>query len=433
MHAYLLLPALVLVAIGCGSSSESGPSPSPAQDAGGDQSADAPADSASEAEPDDAADAFMDTGDTGSDAGHDAGPATGELLLQGGARDRIVPHVAARMDGTAYLSWYALDTGNYSIRMQRLDTTGNKQWGDDGILASSVDSSSWVMDYDLAVDDQGNAILAYSNTTDFTLRVQRIDHTGAAAWGQGTVLTNSAQGTRALTPHVVIGSDGAVAIAWDESRNDATNHVVVQRIDASGQPVWATPFSIDPDGGQSPQFSQLIAGADGSVIVVWVENGGVNHPGDAYAQRIDDAGHAVWASKIKINGTAQLPFPMRPLIVPDGQGGLYAAWTALSGTTSFSGRIQHIAADGTAAWDAEGLAVADDSAMMQLPSAVAHVPGSSPLVVSWKRTDADQNYSGLTIQAFDATGAKLWSDPGLALVPADATEGALAGALRPTQ
>jgi hypothetical protein len=387
MRACLLFPALVLVTLGCGSSSESGPNPSPAQDAGVDHSADAPADAESEAGSDDASDASTDTGDTGPDASPDAGPATGELLLQGGASDRIVPHVAARMDGTAYLSWYALDSGHYSIRMQHLDTAGNKQWADDGILASSADSSSWVMDYDLAADQQGNAILAYSNTTDFTLRVQRIDHTGAAAWGQGTVLTSGAQGAQALTPHVVICSDGAVAAAWDESDDDGTARVVVQRVDASGQPVWATPFSVDPDGAQSPQFSQLVPGADGSVIVVWVENGGVNHPGDAYAQRIDDAGHAVWAAKKKINGSAQLPFPMRPLVAPDGQGGVYAAWTALSGMASFSGRIQHIAADGSTAWDAEGLAVADDSQRMQLPSAIAQVPvprrswsvGSAPM------------------------------------------------------
>lgn len=357
----------------------------------------------------------------------------GELLLQGGPADRIVPHVAARPDGTTFLSWYALSGDQYAVRMQRLQPTGQKLWADDGLEVSAVSSTSWVMDYDLAADAQGNAVLAYSNTTDFAVRVQRVDATGATAWGQGTVLTTPI--SQGFTPHVVLCSDGAMAVAWDEERSQGpqtTQHVVVQRLDATGAETWSTPHDVGPSGNLSPMFSQIVAGQDGNVIVSWVENGGVNHPGDAYAQLVDADGHAVWGAKTKINGKDQLAYPMRPILAPDGQGGFFAAWSAVQGMASFQGRIQHFDADGNTAWDAEGLPVSSESSMMQLPSAMTFAPGAGQLVVAWKRTDANQSTSGLHLQAFDAQGNKLWEDVGLEVVAADMVEGALAADVRAT-
>jgi hypothetical protein len=442
MRAWSLCFASSLIFVACGST-ESNPDPGSPSDAAVDQTpVDAPIDAQPDAEadvePEAMSDALPDTTedvlpDTVQPDGGDAGPPTGELLLQGGPADRVVPHLAARSDGTTFLSWYALSGDQYAVRMQRLESAGQKLWADDGVEVSAVSSTSWVMDYDLAADALGNAVLAYSNTTDFAVRVQRVDENGATAWGQGTVLTTPI--TQGFTPHVVLGSDGAMAVAWDEERSQGpqtTQHVVVQRVDATGAATWPTPYDVGPSGNLSPMFSQILAGEDGGVIVSWVENGGVNHPGDAYAQLVDAQGHAVWGAKKKINGADQLAYPMRPILASDGQGGFFAAWSAVQGMASFQGRIQHFDADGNAAWDAQGLRVSSESSMMQLPSAMEYVPGADQVVVAWKRTDANQSTSGLHVQAFDAQGTKLWEDVGLEVVAADMVDGALAADVRAT-
>jgi hypothetical protein len=432
MRRVLLLTS-TLIFLGCGSSSAS-PEPGPT-DAGSDSASDATpdADEGDSGAPDSGQDAQPDGAqDAETDGGQDAGPPTGEHLLQDGPSDRVVPHVAARNDGTAYLAWYALNAGKYTLRMQRLDTAGKKLWAADGVEASSVDSESWVMDFGLATDAQGNAVLAYSDTTDFDVRVQRVDGEGDAAWGEGTVLTGSdADG---FTPHLVLCSDGAMAVAWDELRStggDSTSHVVVQRVDTAGQVGWTQAFSVDPDGDVSPQFSQILPSVDGSVIVVWIENGGVNHPGDAYAQRVDAEGKPVWGAKKKINGSEPLPFPMRPVLSTDGQGGLFAAWSGLKGN-GFYGRVQHVDADGVVSWDAEGVPVSTDTTMMHMPAAVGSLTGEPGVVVASKRTDANQSTAGIVIQGFDATGAALWEDPGATILPALKTEGGLVADLRST-
>lgn len=435
MRRYLML-ATAFVLIGCGSSSAS-PEPGPS-DAGTDSASDGSDDAQPDVVEDDASppdsgeDAEPDSGqDAEPDGGEDAGPPTGELLLQGGPSDRVVPHVAARDDGTAFLAWYALAGSKYEVRMQRLDTSGQKLWGEDGILASDAASDSWVMDYDLVSDGQGNAVLLYSDTFDFELRAQRFDDQGNAAWGQGTVLNDPA--ADAFTPHAVAFPDGSVIVAWDEVRTsgEETSHVMAQRVDASGQVVWAEAFSVDPEGDMSPAFSQLVPSVGGGVIITWVENGGVNYPGDAYAQRVDADGNAMWSTKTKINGSEQLPFPMRPMLAADGEGGFYAAWSGLK-NNGFYGRVQHVDANGVVSWDAEGVPVSTDHTMMHMPAVILAAPGSTRVAVGSKRTDANQSTSGLVIQGFDSDGVATWDDPGVTLVPASQAEGALAAALRPT-
>jgi hypothetical protein len=54
---------------------------------------------------DENADEFDAATDVEQDVLTDAGAPLGELLLQGGGEDRVVPHLATREDGTTFLGW----------------------------------------------------------------------------------------------------------------------------------------------------------------------------------------------------------------------------------------------------------------------------------------------------------------------------------------
>jgi hypothetical protein len=415
---------LVTALFACGSST-SDTSPAPTSDAGTDGSSDANP----EAQPD-SPDA--PSGDAAADS-IEGGVATGELLLQGGAGEHVVPHTAVRSDGTTWLAWYAA-TGagaKYSLRLQRFDTAGGKKLGADGVLASSVDSDSWVMDYTLLADSTGDAILVYSNTTDFTLHAQRFDAQGQPAWGANGATVYSA-GAQTLAPRAVLCTDGNVALAWDAADADSGmgTGIQLQRLDGTGTAAWSSPKQIPGDAGNRAQSPRVVASLGGDFVVVWIENGGVNYPGDAFAQRFNTQGNPVWQSKVKLNDADQLPFPHVPVVDSDGAGGLYAAWMTVGSGSMFAGHVQHFAADGAAAWAPGGVSVSTSTTMSHLPSALAS--SQNQVFVAWKETDSNQNTSGLYAQTFDQQGTAMWAATGLPIVEADNQLGALAAAARPT-
>jgi len=354
----------------------------------------------------------------------------GEMPLQKGT-GLTVPHLATRSDGTMWLSWYEPVGQDYRLRLQRVDAAGRGFLGADGVVASPVDQTSWVMDYDLTTDNDGNAILAWSNTQNYTLHVQRFNAQGIPAWADSGVVVNS-PGAAAVSPKCLRCTNGEIAIAWFEKQgltNNGAFQVCVTRMKSNGAFAWTTPLVVEMPTNGVPRQA-LIQGAGASVLLVWVESA-FDGRGDAFAQRIDETGTAVWPAKIKINGTAQLPYPAAPYIVADGSGGLYAAWTTVNGSDWFEGRVQHIDQNGRLLWAADGESVSTSTTTMQLPSAITYLPGQERVVVAWKETDSKETVSGLNVQAFDMHADRLWADTGLVIVDATPAVAGLAAALRP--
>ena len=73
----------------------------------------------------------------------------------------VVPHVASRESGDTYISWYSATDGlRFDVYLQHFDAAGNKLWDDRGLMISNHETDTWVTDYSLATDHEGNAILA---------------------------------------------------------------------------------------------------------------------------------------------------------------------------------------------------------------------------------------------------------------------------------
>jgi hypothetical protein len=358
-------------------------------------------------------------------------PPQGEMQLQT-ETGLAVPHLATRNDGTTWLTWYEPVGQNYRLRLQRMNAGGRGLLGTNGVMASSVDQSSWVMDYSLTTDSNGNAILVWSNTKDFTLRTQQFDAQGTPGWGASGVVVNST-GTSAFGPQCLRCSNGDLGIAWLEQQG-VTNRLCLTRMKTNGVFAWGTPFAMEIPTN-SVGLPAIVQAAGGSVILVWVENAAFDGPGDAYAQQIDETGAAVWPASVHINRTWQLPYMTAPYLVADGSGGLFAGWTEATlrnGMDWFEGRVQHVDENGGLLWAAEGQSVSTSSTTMQLPSAITYLPGPQRVVVAWKETDQSQSLSGINAQAFDTQADPLWAGTGLVIVQTNASVAGLAAALRPT-
>src|SRR6056297_1221114 len=82
--------------------------------------------------------------------------------VSGLSGDQAIPKIGTAPNGDVYVGWLSNTTGNYNVRLQRYDTNGYVQWQENGILISDHSQESWLTDWDMKVDNQGNAILSFN-------------------------------------------------------------------------------------------------------------------------------------------------------------------------------------------------------------------------------------------------------------------------------
>lgn len=330
---------------------------------------------------------------------HEREGTRGEMLLQGGEGDRVVPHVAMGVNDTTWLSWYTHTSSAYSLRLQRLDLRGKKLLGADGVLASVADSEDWVTDYGLASAKNGDALLTYTTTVDYTVRIQRFDSRGRGLWGsKGVVVT--AENERAYAPSVLVLADSSIIVLWTYETS-STLGVALQRFNASGKAQWSEPRRIEAGAGLSAAWPSMLPSGRSDVLVSWMENAGFT-PGDAYVQRFDRSGHAVWRSNLHLNDSDQVPFPHGASMTADGAGGAYAAWSVIKKDLLFDGFVQHFGADGVVTWNAGGVSVSNVPDLSHMISGLQVLHGK--VVVTWRDMDWLQQSLGARLQAFSVDG-----------------------------
>lgn len=74
--------------------------------------------------------------------------------------EQALAKIGSTSDGGCYISWFDNRSGSYAVYLQRLDPLGNKMWAPNGLLVSNNSQSSSLVDWDLLVDDNDNAIIA---------------------------------------------------------------------------------------------------------------------------------------------------------------------------------------------------------------------------------------------------------------------------------
>ena len=93
---------------------------------------------------------------------------TSNTLLNTKVRDSVgteeaTPLSATTADGKTYISYFESYSGSYRLRMQLLDPSGNKLWAPEGIVVSAFPQSSALFRYDLKVDRNSNAVVAFQD------------------------------------------------------------------------------------------------------------------------------------------------------------------------------------------------------------------------------------------------------------------------------
>lgn len=230
-------------------------------------------------------------------------------------------------------------------------------------------------------DGRGGFLAAWVDTNGGTPRIfsQRVDSTGATQWTAGGVLVNSGfSGVAGL----VAAPDGAngLLLAWTADRAVTRKNIYVQRLNASGAPVWpANGLLVDPTSPDTVQGTPaIVSDGAGGAIVAWVENRGATDD-DVFIQRIlADSSRAWLAGGVGADSTDGEP-QANPRLLADGAGGAWLSWEDVqaSDTQTF---FQRFDASGARQWTDGGVTSSSSSSVQAL---MARIPGTDSLVVAW--------------------------------------------------
>lgn len=332
---------------------------------------------------------------------------TQHLAISDATSDQNQVKLIEAPDGGVWLSWMDGIASGWDIRAQRIDTDGIEVFPHLGVLVADRSFSS-TQDYGLDVSVWGNAFLAYRDDSGpgIEVAVSQVSADGTVLWS--TPVTSGAGFVAA--PKVAATLDGGAFVAWTEDSDTR-----ITRLDASGQVVWASPTTLSPGTG-SYFLSDLHPSGDGVIVSVVHQTGGFSSPKHLKAQRLDASGGLAWgAQPIDVFTGGSLQFGNFPTFVPDGSGGAVFAW--YSASPSLQAFVQRVDMAGVAQWPADGVPVAETPGRLRTSPHAAFDPDDQSVYVTWTELNSTQSQRGVGVQRFDAGGARVWSNDGIALVP----------------
>jgi hypothetical protein len=343
--------------------------------------------------------------------------------------DQIQPKVIPLSDSGFFVSWFNNNPNDppphgYDVYLQRLNATGFEQFPHDGDQIAKLTNSS-TEDYGLALDTQGNALLAFLDTREGAnqqVTVTKISPSGQSFWGpNGVQVTAGAPG--AHNPKVAGTSDGGVMVAWTAS-NKSYTFIVLQKLDSNGKPQWPATTLVNNGISFTENMADyavcdLQAAENGSVIVSFSRDTGFRTNRYLYANKLSASGQLLWGSgHVKVFDGGSLQLGNFPTFLYDGAGGGVFAW--YSSSPSLQSFVQHINADGSEAFPHNGVPVSTNASQIRVSPSAAYNQQTKEIFVSWEEEDSVQSMSGVYAQRVDATGTRKWTDNGVVILPLQA-------------
>ncbi len=230
---------------------------------------------------------------------------------------------------------------------------------------------------------------------------QHIDSKGFPLWAaDGVVVCEDAADQS--TPAIETDMRGGVIIAWSDWRSGIERDIYAQRINAAGNAVWATngvPVTTKP---LREHNEKIVSDGKGGAIIVWEQQQGT---WDVWAQCIDSNGVAVWQSGGKALSTVSSN-KLNPKIQKDRSGGAIVCWQDNRNGLDYDIYAQRIKADGTMLWGSSAKIVCN-ATNDQFNAKIESDSINNGCVIAWvdNRTAIDYNiYS----QKIDSNGNAKW-------------------------
>lgn len=334
--------------------------------------------------------------------------------------EQAIPKIATCPNGDTYIGYYSNESGNYNVRLQRLDATGNILWAPNGILISDHPQETWLTDWDMTCDASGYAILTFNDirTGNWNIIAYRISPSGSFIWGaNGILLSNDALFNTA--PKVVVTSAGNTVVAWM-----ANDDIRMQKILPSGALQWGA-NGITLSSENRLMWPQMIpVGNDEFIMKYFDDIGSTTYPTrNVFAQRYSSSGTGVWSTPASVSTAGGITawtqiFPF----INDGSDGFYIAWhDDRDNNQRASIFVQHVNSSGVPQYTTNGVEVSAASAMNHYYPKLALPTGSTDVYVYWNEMNALQTQWGIFGQKINSSGITQWGSNGMTFIPVSAT------------
>ncbi len=204
-----------------------------------------------------------------------------------------LPSLALDADGNAVIAWHDTRDGDFDCYVQRLDASGNPVFAVNGVAVSTEPGRQQIGPA-VAVEPGGDVMVAFRNLDgdqNFQgLNVQRIDGDGVRALGEAGVallpFNNQFNGTPLAAPDPA----GVAILSELEPASSVGNFdgiLQLIRVDAAGSLIDAAPIDISTVASQKSRRA-LEANPLGGYIIAW--NDDRNGNADIYAQNVNADG-----------------------------------------------------------------------------------------------------------------------------------------------
>ena len=340
---------------------------------------------------------------------------TENLRISNLPNEQALPKIALSPTGDYYIGFFSSDGSNYNVRLQRLDNQGNPLWQENGLLISDHPSMSWLTDWDMTVDHEGYAILTWQDIRlagENNVVAYRISPQGEFVWGPDGVQL-SASSAFEVSPKVIVTQSNNAVFAWSSN-----NNVIIQQINPEGEKLWGE-WGITLTSANRLTWPQMIpVGADDFILKLYEDSGPINAPTrHIIAQRYNSNGQPVWSTPTLVynQGSIQAWNQILPFF-NDGNDGFYIAWNdyRLSGTIS-SGWIQHVNPEGLIQFPVNGAQISMNNNFNKLYLKAAKPANDPNVYVFWNEVNGNQNQWGIYGQKIAPDGTRQWGENGTPL------------------
>ncbi|HCN38507.1 MAG: T9SS type A sorting domain-containing protein [Ignavibacteria bacterium] len=350
---------------------------------------------------------------------------TQNTTIYSGSGDQVLTKVALTSDGGCFISWFDNRGSGYTVRLQRLNAQGIKQFAADGLVVSSNAQSSSLVDYDMIADDSNNAVITFTDVRDgnpIKPYAYKISSTGQFLWGANGITLWSDGVTNQPNPKVAQTSDGSYAFIWVYS--SSPRRAQMQKLSRTGDKLWgASGIFISLQGSENVDWPKLVASDAGGIITMYSGyTGSFISPQNyrIYTQKFNSSGVSVWnpTAPDTVYSLGRITGFYNPNIGSDFNNGAVFTWyDDRASTNTGNPYVQRVNSAGVKQFPANGSSGITTGTFLRNQPFSVFVPSTSETYLFWRENNANQSQSGLYAQKFNSAGVRQWSDDGRVFLP----------------
>lgn len=252
-------------------------------------------------------------------------------------------------------------SGELDVSVYKVSSTGEFLWGEDGICLSDLSVPGFEPNPVVAVTDLGNCVFAWgkSEDTDYLI-FQKLSPSGEKLWGDNGIVFSSASADLS-SPGIIPSGQDSVIVLWKSSTGSypmTVTHLYADMLDVNGEGTWSdSPVLVYNTGAITPwTFPGIIEDGSDGAVCFWYDSPTMNSF-DVWVQHLDSQGMNLFP----FNGAQASTFSadrlhMSPSAVINSSGDCFAFWVESNANQNMYGVYgQKFSATGDRLWTDSGL------------------------------------------------------------------------------